>query len=63
MGLRCHACRPLLEGRRMGGKDGLIIKESPNYKKRKTGDWRRTGGKDGNTTVEARRGNAKTSCQ
>ena len=35
LGPRYHASRPLQEGR--GVWDGLIIRESPNYKRRKTG--------------------------
>lgn len=44
-------------------RDGLIIRESPNYQAEEDRDWGAPGGEDGNTRVEARRGNATTSCQ
>lgn len=42
---------------------GLIIRENPRLQEEEDRDWRGTGGKDGNTTAEARRGNAMTSSQ
>lgn len=47
-----------------GGGGGTNYKGKPQLQEEEDRDWRGgTGGADGNATVEARRGNATTSCQ
>lgn len=51
--------------RRGGGLGWTNYKGKPQLQEEEDGDWGGgvTGGKDGNAAVEARRGNATTSCQ
>lgn len=51
--------------RRGGGLGWTNYKGKPQLQIEEDGDWGEgvTGGKDGNAVVEARRGNATTSCQ
>lgn len=46
-----------------GGLAWINYKGKPQLQKEEDRDSRGTGGKNGNGTVEARRGNATTSCQ
>lgn len=49
--------------RRGGGLGSTNYKGKPQLLEEEDRDCGGTGGKDGNATVEARRGNATTSCQ